>query len=110
MLNVSRLQMNLRALHRTSAILIAAFACLHVANHLASLAGIPSHIAFMEAARKLYRQPAVEFPLLLSVAFQLAVACGSSSTGGNKGTVRLRGCRQSQEPCLRSSCLCMLEQ
>ena len=70
--DVSRQQMNLRTLHRTSAVFIAAFACLHVANHLASLAGIPSHIAFMEAARKLYRQPTVEFLLLLCVAFQVA--------------------------------------
>ena len=64
--------MKLRTLHRASAILIAAFACLHIANHLASLAGIPSHIAFMEVARKLYRQPIVEFPLLFCVAFQVA--------------------------------------
>lgn len=64
--------MKLRTLHKASAILIAAFACLHIANHLASLAGIPWHIAFMEVARKLYRQPIVEFPLLLCVAFQVA--------------------------------------
>ena len=63
--------MKLRTLHKASAILIAAFACLHIANHLASLAGIPWHIAFMEVARKLYRQPIVEFPLLLCVAFQV---------------------------------------
>ena len=64
--------MKLRTLHKASAILIAAFACLHIANHLASLAGIPSHIAFMELARTLYRHPVVEFPLLLCVAFQIA--------------------------------------
>lgn len=64
--------MKLRTLHRTSAIFIVAFACLHVANHLASLAGIPTHIAFMEIARKLYRHPVVEVPLLLCVAFQVA--------------------------------------
>jgi succinate dehydrogenase/fumarate reductase cytochrome b subunit len=64
--------MNLRTLHRISAVFVAAFACLHIANHLASLAGIPSHIAFMEAARRLYRQPAIEFLLLLCVAFQVA--------------------------------------
>jgi succinate dehydrogenase/fumarate reductase cytochrome b subunit len=72
MSNVSRLKMKLHTLHRTSAIFVGAFACLHVANHLASLAGIPSHIAFMEVARKLYRQPTVEFPLLLCVAFQVS--------------------------------------
>ena len=64
--------MTLRTLHRASAVLIAAFACLHIANHLASLAGVPSHIAFMEVARKLYRHPIVEFPLLFCVAFQFA--------------------------------------
>jgi succinate dehydrogenase/fumarate reductase cytochrome b subunit len=63
--------MKLRTLHRTSAILLAAFACLHIANHLASLAGVPSHIAFMEVARKLYRQPIVELSLVLCAAFQV---------------------------------------
>jgi succinate dehydrogenase/fumarate reductase cytochrome b subunit len=64
--------MTLRTLHRTSAIVIATFACLHIANHLASLAGIPTHIAFMEAARSVYRQPMVETFLLACVAFQVA--------------------------------------
>lgn len=64
--------MTLRTLHRASAVLIAAFACLHLANHLASLAGIPSHITFMEVARRLYRQPIIEVPLLFCVAFQVA--------------------------------------
>jgi succinate dehydrogenase/fumarate reductase cytochrome b subunit len=64
--------MKLRTLHRASAILVAAFAVLHLANHLVSLSGIPSHIAFMEIARKLYRHPVVEFPLLFCVAFQVA--------------------------------------
>jgi len=61
----------LRALHRTSAVLIAAFALLHLANHLVLLAGVPAHIAFMKAARIVYRQPWVEVPLLLCVAFQV---------------------------------------
>jgi succinate dehydrogenase/fumarate reductase cytochrome b subunit len=64
--------MRLRTLHRNSAILITTFTCLHIANHLASLVGIPLHIAFMEVARKLYRQPIVELPLLFCVAFQVA--------------------------------------
>jgi len=63
--------MKLRTLHRTSAVLIAAFATLHIANHLASLVGIPSHMAFMTLARQLYRQPIVEVPLLLGVALQV---------------------------------------
>jgi succinate dehydrogenase/fumarate reductase cytochrome b subunit len=64
--------MKLRTLHRASAILIAAFTCLHIANHLASLLGVPSHIAFMEVARKLYRQPIIEIPLLVCVVLQVA--------------------------------------
>lgn len=63
--------MKLLTLHSTSAIVIAAFACLHIANHLAALAGIPAHIAFMVAARKLYRQPVVEIPLLLCLGLQV---------------------------------------
>ena len=62
--------MNIRTLHRASAIVVGAFACLHLANHLASLVSIPSHLAFMEAARHVYRQPAVEPVLLACVAFQ----------------------------------------
>lgn len=63
--------MTIRALHRTSAIVLVAFACIHIANHLSSLWGVPSHIAFMEAARHVYRQFAVETVLLLCVAFQV---------------------------------------
>lgn len=63
--------MTLRTLHRTSGILIAAFVCIHIANHLASLWGIPVHLAFMEAARVVYRQFAVEAVLLSCVAFQV---------------------------------------
>lgn len=64
-------KMNIRTLHRTSAILLVAFACIHIANHLASLWGVPSHIAFMQVARSIYRQFAVEIVLLSCVAFQI---------------------------------------
>lgn len=63
--------MNLRAFHRASAIFIAAFACFHIINHLASLAGVATHIAFMELARQVYRQIAVELLLLACIAFQV---------------------------------------
>jgi succinate dehydrogenase/fumarate reductase cytochrome b subunit len=63
--------MTLRKLHAISAVLIAAFACLHVANHLAGLSGVAEHIAFMEAARSVYRFPLVELALLSCVAFQI---------------------------------------
>lgn len=62
--------MNLRALHRASACLIAAFVVVHVANHLMSLAGIAEHIRFMEGARAIYRQPFIEVVLLAGFCFQ----------------------------------------
>jgi len=65
------MQMTIRNLHRVSAIPVATFALVHMANHLASLWSISSHIAFMEAARLIYRQPAIEAVLLLAVAFQI---------------------------------------
>jgi succinate dehydrogenase/fumarate reductase cytochrome b subunit len=60
----------LRTLHRASAILIAAFACVHIANHLVSLSSVESHLVFMDRARAFYRQPYVEFMLLICVTFQ----------------------------------------
>ena len=76
--------MTLRTLHRSSAILIAVFACLHIVNHLAGLAGVVTHIAFMEAARLVYRNLAVEIALLLCVAVQV----------GSGLTLVLRGWKQ----------------
>lgn len=78
--------MSLRALHRTSAILITAFACLHLTNHLVSLAGVPIHIAFMKAARSVYRQPVVETLLLACVAFQVASGLWFLVTGWKRRT------------------------
>ncbi len=63
--------MPLRRLHRTSAIVIAVFALFHIANHLASLGGVETHIEFMRVARLIYRQPVVEGLLLFCVAFQV---------------------------------------
>jgi len=63
--------MTLRRLHGLSALLIAAFACVHIANHLVGLGGVESHLAFMRAARRVYRFPAVEALLLLAAAFQV---------------------------------------
>jgi hypothetical protein len=64
--------MTLRKFHALSAILIAAFACLHIANHLVGLSGAAEHIAYMEQARSIYRIPLVELALLGCVAFQIA--------------------------------------
>jgi len=62
----------LRDLHRVSAVLIGVFAAVHVTNHLVSVSGVASHIAFMDAARTVYRQLPVESLLLFCVAFQIA--------------------------------------
>jgi hypothetical protein len=63
--------MTLRKLHGLSALPIAAYALVHIANHLVGLGGIESHIAFMRAARLVYRFPVVEAVLLLAIAFQI---------------------------------------
>ena len=63
--------MTLRTLHRLSAMLIAAFACVHLANHLASLSSVAAHLAFMDTARAIYRQRIAELVLLSGVAFQV---------------------------------------
>jgi hypothetical protein len=73
--------MKLRKLHGMSALAITVYAFLHIANHLAGLGGVESHIAFMRAARLVYRQPVIEGLLLLCVAFQVysgmtLVICG----------------------------------
>lgn len=64
-------EMVLRKLHALSAVLIAAFVPVHIANHLAGLAGAATHIAFMEAARSVYRVRVLELALLSCVAFQI---------------------------------------
>jgi len=62
--------MSLRVFHRSTAVVIAGFAIVHLTNHLISLHSIAAHIAFMDAARTVYRQPAIEFALIVSVMFQ----------------------------------------
>lgn len=64
--------LGLRALHRASACVVGAFAAVHLVNHLVGLAGIDRHVAFMQAARLVYRQPVLEALLLACVAFQAA--------------------------------------
>lgn len=60
-----------KALHGACAALVGSFALLHLANHLAALAGVEAHIAVMRAARSVYRQPLVEALLLGAFAFQI---------------------------------------
>jgi succinate dehydrogenase/fumarate reductase cytochrome b subunit len=63
--------MKLRKLHALSAVIVAAYAVVHIANHLAALHSVEAHIAFMDAARKVYRSRLVEWILLCAVAFQI---------------------------------------
>ena len=57
----------IRITHRISAIVLAAFLAAHLVNHVVGLWGVAAHLAFMDAARLVYRAPAVE-PLLLAAA------------------------------------------
>jgi succinate dehydrogenase/fumarate reductase cytochrome b subunit len=59
-----------RRLHRAAGAILGVFVALHVANHLAGLAGVDAHVRFMEKARHVYRQPVVEAVLLLCVVAQ----------------------------------------
>jgi hypothetical protein len=61
-----------RRLHRAAGVVLAVFLMVHVASHLAALAGVEAHVRFMDAARRVYRQPVVEAVLLLCVALQAA--------------------------------------
>jgi len=61
-----------RRLHRTAGAVLAVFLVVHMANHLAALAGVDAHIRFMDAVRRVVRQPVVEAVLLLCVALQAA--------------------------------------
>ena len=61
----------LRSLHRYSALVLAPYVLVHLANHLASVQGVASHIAFMQAVRRVTRMPAVEALLLACVLVQV---------------------------------------
>lgn len=63
--------MTLRKLHGISALLLTAYALVHIANHLAGLGGVEAHIQFMQAFRQIYRLPVVEAVLLVAVVFQI---------------------------------------
>ncbi len=61
----------LHTLHRTSAFIIGTYVAIHILNHLLAIQSVETHIAFMEAFRKIYRLPIVEIVLLVCVAFQI---------------------------------------
>jgi succinate dehydrogenase/fumarate reductase cytochrome b subunit len=59
-----------RTLHRIAAAVVGAYALVHLANHVAALGGVESHIAFMRAVRQVTRVPMVEALLLAAFAVQ----------------------------------------
>jgi succinate dehydrogenase/fumarate reductase cytochrome b subunit len=65
-----------RTLHRSAAVVAGFYVLVHLANHLAGLAGIEAHIAFMQTVRKVTRIPAVEALLLLGIAVQAGSGLG----------------------------------
>jgi succinate dehydrogenase hydrophobic anchor subunit len=73
-----------RRLHRAGGALLAVFVAVHVANHLAALAGVDAHVRFMDAARRVYRQPVVEAVLLLCVVLQAASGLRMLWTGRHR--------------------------
>jgi hypothetical protein len=73
-----------RRLHRTAGAVPAVFVTVHVANHLAALAGVDAHVHFMERARLVYRQPVVEAVLLLCAALQAASGVSMLWTGRHR--------------------------
>lgn len=60
----------LQRLHRASALVIGLYALTHLANHLAAVDSVASHIAFMDKVRLVTRVPALEALLLACVLFQ----------------------------------------
>ena len=63
--------MQLRTLHRTSAVVLSIYVLLHIGNHLTSLYSVKLHITVMDAMRLVYRQPVVEAILLVCASFQI---------------------------------------
>lgn len=68
---VAHARFPLRLLHRTSGLMVALFVVVHLAGHLAGLAGAAAHQTVLDALRVVYRQPVVEVLLLGCVAFQM---------------------------------------
>jgi succinate dehydrogenase/fumarate reductase cytochrome b subunit len=66
-----RASRTIRLVHTGSAVILIAFIAVHLANHLAGLAGIAAHQAFMDAARRIYRAPFLEPVLLAAVGVQV---------------------------------------
>jgi hypothetical protein len=61
-----------RRLHRTSALIIVAFALVHLSNHLFALVNVPMHAMVLDVVRSVYRRPLVETVLFGAILFQVA--------------------------------------
>lgn len=64
-------KVNIRTVHRTSAVIVGTYAAAHVTNHLLGLGGVAMHQAVMDGLRHVYRFPLIEALLLLSVTVQV---------------------------------------
>ena len=76
----------IRIAHRASAAVLALFLAAHLVNHVAALWGVAAHLAFMDAARLVYRSPALE-PLLLAAAL-VQIVTGVEQVRAGWGTRR----------------------
>ena len=65
------MHLKLRPWHALSALVVGAFLLTHMANHLAGLAGQERHMAFMQSARVVYRNPIIEPVLLALLVWQI---------------------------------------
>ena len=61
-----------RRLHVWSAALIALFAVVHIANHVAAIASLDAHEAIQRVLRPIYRARPIEVVLIAAIAFQVA--------------------------------------
>ncbi len=64
-------RLTIRKIHFASGLVLTVFIGLHLANHVASIAGAERHIEWMNALRHFYRIPIIEFLLLAAVLVQM---------------------------------------
>ncbi len=60
----------MKSLHRITGILVAIFVIAHLFNHSMAIFGISTHQSILDALRKVYRIPIVEFILVSAFVFQ----------------------------------------
>ena len=74
------LDKKMKRIHFFSGLLLSIFVGLHLFNHLLSILGVAYHIGFMDNLRLVYRNPAVELLLLLSVGVQIVTGANLFSS------------------------------